>query len=369
MLALISPLIIRGTIDNTVRGHIALHLWCSGGGEPLHIEMPGNCLQDIAGCRVQFENRQHLSNETREADVLSMLRAHKGSFTAGDITLSRRVRTGKAGAERVHNLLSIEFFVEARVRVLIECPQFRFRILPGNWRAGWEEDAVQRLLNREAMHEHVLCNVEQFRGSAITQTGPGFPPCEWDARLNRAEAYMAIMPSIHEKYRCMPGGYLSEAYVVDRPDILTMAAMEQDAGRPLPREHHWEILDFVEPEYVEDVAQAMRHPLFRTTSSVTESVHRHLIAPAGKGVSKHVAANFLGHYAGIISHILATILLTQAADYPHALASQRITNLRQRLTRLHELAAPLPTEHREPLLRAVNELMKNLQDYGSTIRL
>ncbi len=369
MLALISPLVIRGTIDNTVRGHVALHLWCCGGGEPLHIEMPGNCLQDIAGCRVEFEHKQHLSNETREADVLALLRAHRGDFIAGDITLSRRVRTGKGSKHCLHNLLSIEFFVEARVRVLIECAQFRFRILPGSWRSGWEEDAVQRLLNREAMHEHVLYSVNHFRGSAVALTGPGFPPCEWDARLNRAEAYMAIVQSVHEKYRSMPGGYLSEAYVVDRPDILTMAAIDRDAGRALPRAHRWEILDFIEPEYVDDVAQAMQHPLFCATAEMTAAVQRHLIAPAGKGVDQKIAATFLGHYAGIISHILSTILLTQEADYPHAPATQRMANLRQRLARLHELVAPLPPHHREPLLHAVNNLLKSLQDYCSTIHL
>ncbi len=369
MLALISPLIIRGTIDNTVRGHIALHLWCSGGGEPLHIEMSGNCRQDIAGCRVQFENRRHIGNTMHEADVLGQLRAHRGAFVAGDITLSRRVRTGKRGRGCVHNLLSVEFFVESRVRVLIESSEFRFRILPGNWRPGWEEDAVQALLNREAMHEHVLYTVANFRGSSVALTGPGFPPCEWDARINRAEAYMAIVPSVHEKYRSMPGGYLSEAYVVDRPDILTMAAIDQDEGRPLPREHRWEIIDFIEPEYVDEVVQAMQHPLFCTTSEVTDAVRHHLIDPAGADVDKRIAAVFLAQYAGIISHILSTLLLTQEADYPPAQANQRMTNLRQRLTRLHELAAPLPGRHREPLHTALNKLLRGLQDYGSTIRL
>ena len=54
MLADLTPIIRNGIIDNTTRGTIRLMLWCEGETAPIALEMAGNCLQDIAGCRVKF---------------------------------------------------------------------------------------------------------------------------------------------------------------------------------------------------------------------------------------------------------------------------------------------------------------------------
>ncbi len=367
MLALITPLVTHGVIDNTARDRIVLELHLSSGAPPLHLGMSGNCLQDIAGCRVEFENRlARTPSSEQEPEVVQLLRQHEGLFLAGDITLSRRECTGSA----VHNLLSIEFFVESRVRVLLQVAKFRFTIARGSWRLSHEEEAVQRLLNREVMHEHVLYSVRHYRGAAVAHTGPDFPLCAWDVRLNRAEAYMSIIPTLREKYRCEPGGHLSEAYLVDRTDLLTAAAEEEDAYGHRPtrrREHAWEMLDFVEPEYVDQVSQAMHHPLFREASRMTSAVQEHIISPCGKSVDREMAQVFIPLYSSLVSHLLSTLLLTMEEECPLELAARRMENLRQRLANLGEGIETLPDAHRAPLQRALSNLSSCLSSFCSSL--
>ncbi len=370
MLAFIAPLITRGVIDNTAPGRIALELELASGGEPLCLELQGNCLQDIAGCRVTFENglvaRPGAEDEVhQEAEIVRIIRTHQGKFYAGDITLSRREYTGST----LHNLLSIEFFIDSRIRVLLQSVRFRFTIVRGSWRQSNEEDAVQRLLNREVMHEHVLYSVRHFRGATVALTGPNFPLCHWDVRLNRAEAYMSIMPTLREKYRSEPGGHLSEAYLVDRTDLLTEAAESEDAhghGSSHCCVHSWEMLDFVEPEHVDQVTQAMYHPLFHDTSRLTEAVKEHIIDQYGKAVQKEMVQTFIPLYSSLVSHILATLLLTMDVQYSVETAALRMETLRRRLTDIGEGIAPLPSPPRTPLTKALTTLATSLSTYSST---
>ncbi len=368
MLAFITPAVARGVIDNTQRDRIVLELSLSDGGEPLRLEMQGNCLQDIAGCRVEFENGMVApprAEGEQEPEVLQLLRAHKGAFLAGDITLSRRERTGKT----LHNLLSIEFFVDARVRVLLQTVRFRFTITRGSWRLSAEEAAVQRLLNREVLHEHVLYSVRHYRGATVALTGPDFPICHWDARLNRAEAYMSLIPTLREKYHSEPDGYLSEAYLVERTDLLTEAAETEDAygHGAARRERAWEILDFMEPEHVDQVTRAMHHPLFYDTSRLTEAVQEHILCQCGKAVAQELALSFMPLYAGMVSHILATILLTMERGYSVEMAARRMETLQRRLADLTEGIATLPTAQRSALQKPLYTLTTSLSAFCSTL--
>ncbi len=368
MLAFITPLVTRGVIDNTRRDCIVLELHLNNGSEPLHIRLRGNCLQDIAGCRVEFENALAAApaEDGREPGALKLLREHNGAFLAGDITLSRREFTGRS----VHNLLSVEFFVETRVRILLQTVNFRFTVRPGAWRLRPEEDAVQRLLNREVLHAHVLYCVEHFRGPTVALTGAGFPLCEWDKRLNRAEAYMSIMPTLHEKYRCEPGGYLSEAYLVDRTDILTDAAEEEDAyghGITRYREREWELIDFVEPEQADQVSQAMHHPLFEATNAMTDAVHEHILAPCAKHAPHEAQSTFATLYSSTVSHILSTLLLTMDEDYSAEVAALRLENLQRRLRVMAEAIVCLPAPHRLPVEKALSTLAASLESFHSSL--
>lgn len=338
MLAMLAPLIARGVVDNTTRGRIVLQLWGIDGGEPIELAMEGNCLRDIAGCRVSFTNLAAAAEQQEEHPVLARLRAPLPALTAGDMTLSRRLPE-EDNRRMTGNALSLEFFVGAEHRILIETAAFSYDISLPQWTMSWEEENAQQFLNMEALRAHVDYNTEHFCGPALAEMREsGFPPCIWDTRLNHAEARMAIYASIRTKYLYEKGGELSEAYVMGRTDILSRKAAEDEAHlppEPGSERREWEILDFVEPQYAKEVRRAMRHPLFYATSQLTAIVQEQLLQQGKRGPAEREAAeHFINRYAALVSQLLATILLTRQKQYPQDLATRRLHHLSERLKNL-----------------------------------
>lgn len=369
MLAVISPLVERGVIDNTVRDLIDICLWCVDGLAPLHYRMQGNCLRDIAGCRVEFVNKLVVKPlpDAAELPLMHRLREPGTAVLTGDITLSRRVvETNNRRA--VTNQLSLEWFVGTEMRLLVESSDYTFTLSLPSWEMSGEEENVQRLINREHLRAHVQTSVRRYRGPSLAQLGEDLPPCDWDYLLNKAEAYMAIYPTLREKYAADPDGHLSEAYVMDRLDFLGKEAEADEAHMPPESdagEHTWEVMDFIDKPWGESVHRAMHHPLFLETSRVSAVVQEKLL---GNGTASGSAEEeFVRSYAGIVSHILSTILLTQQADCPAALACTRVKVLCQRLRMLPSLCRRMPVSRRVPLMEATQSLLNHLEEFITTI--
>ena len=77
----------KGEIDNRRRDHVRGQIWLVGRDKPIRLDLSGNCLRDLAGCFVKFENPQ--AKPAADEDVAL---ADKQSGVAGEITASRRVR-------------------------------------------------------------------------------------------------------------------------------------------------------------------------------------------------------------------------------------------------------------------------------------
>lgn len=371
MLALLSPLVTRGVIDNTLRELIDLRLWFTDNSEPLHLRMRGNCLRDIAGCRLEFTNTAAGSPPAFFPPIVNDLRQSAGSarIVAGDITYSRRVLE-KDNRRGVANVLYIEFFVDEILRVLLEFNAVSYDISMPQWEQSWEDDNLQTLLNMEALRAHVDANVKRYNGPSMTGLGEDMPPCDWDYRLNRAEACMAIYPTIHEKYAPIPGGYLSAAFVMNLTDFLGKEAAEEEANMPPdPKvtERDWNVLDFMAPQE-QELNRAMHHPLFEEAAKMTAVVHEHLLYRNGRKLreSKEGVA-FLSLYASIISHLLSTLLLTGQDHYSSALAAQRMEALCKRLSALAQMFDTLPPDSRPPLQDAAESLMRNMRLFITSI--
>lgn len=371
MLATISPLIERGVIDNTLQGLIDLRLWYTDNSEPLHLRMRGNCLRDIAGCRLEFTNRTAARSTVALPPLVHELRRLAGAanFTAGDITFSRRVLE-KNNRHGVSNILYIEFFVNDDIRVLMEFPALSYTLSLPQWEQSWEGDNLQSLLNMEALRAHVQANVRQYRGPAMAGLGEDMPPCEWDYRLNKAEAHMAIYPTIHEKFAPIPGGYLSAAFVMNRTEFLGKEAAEDEANMPPDPEviaRDWDVIDFMAP-YENDVRRAMRHPLFEEAARMSTLVQDNVLNRNGKQThhGKEDEA-FLALYSSIVTHMLSTILLTGQELYSSALAAQRMEALCKRLTVLAGMLETLPPTGRAAMQAAAESLMRNMRLFIATI--
>lgn len=367
MLALITPLITRGVIDNTTRGVTHLTFWGVDEGEPIDFILEGNCLRDIAGCRVTFTNRQTTRAQKEEHPVLKQLRSHsQGHVQMGDITLSRRVPE-QDNRRALSNQLSIEIFVQRETRLLIETADFDYDISLPQWEMSWQEANSQAFLNMEALRDHVAYNVSRFEGAAVLIIHEEkLPSCSWDARLNRAEAYMAIHPTIRAKYRHEINGQMSEAYVMDRTDLLNQMAAEDEAHMPpeSSNERPWDVLDFVLPDHAKAVKEAMHHPLFQETSRLTALVQKHIMVRENAG--KPEAEEFIKRYAGVVSYILATILLTRQSSFPVDLASRRV-QISQRL--IQDLCARSHRVNQDIanlFCEAAGLLISKLEDFAAT---
>ena len=121
--------VVRGEIDNRVKGIVRGKLWLQGSAEPLTLELTGNAHADLAGCLLTFTNRQKPVPMRDPGDLRLLQRG-----TIGDLTASRKVRVPAVPMEeflnwpegkgqppsRWANCLYLEWFSEANGRVVVE---------------------------------------------------------------------------------------------------------------------------------------------------------------------------------------------------------------------------------------------------------
>ncbi len=77
--------VVRGEIDNRVKGMVHGRIWLEGRAEPWTLELKGNAHPDLAGCLLTFSNP--LECVPLLAAVPSLQRG-----TVGDLTASRKTR-------------------------------------------------------------------------------------------------------------------------------------------------------------------------------------------------------------------------------------------------------------------------------------
>ena len=142
--------VVRGEIDNRVKGIVRGRIWIEGRAEPVVLELKGNAWPDLAGCRLTFTNPQQ---RVPHAHLDSLHPLQHGSI--GDLTASRKVRVfdvplpdaldmihrKEKPSEHMANCLYLEWFSEANGRVVIESADYELTISAPEWRLTPEEDA------------------------------------------------------------------------------------------------------------------------------------------------------------------------------------------------------------------------------------
>ena len=81
----IDEFLVRGEIDNRVRGRVVGRLWFAGRAGAVELELDGNAWRDVAGRRLVFVNPQS------KPGISEGLRG-KQTGVVGDITASREVK-------------------------------------------------------------------------------------------------------------------------------------------------------------------------------------------------------------------------------------------------------------------------------------
>jgi len=178
--------VVRGEIDNRVKGIVRGRIWLQGRAEPLKLELKGNAHRDLAGCKLAFTNRQKPAPLHDPEDLRTLQRG-----TIGDLTASRKVRVPTVSMEeflnwpkgkgkpptRWANCLYLEWFSEANGRVVIESTDFELNISAPEWRLTSEEDAArakQAAAGMDGFMKKLTEAIEQH------QRGQKDPETEWD---------------------------------------------------------------------------------------------------------------------------------------------------------------------------------------------
>lgn len=155
--------ILRGEITNEVRGRVTGRLWLANREEPVELNLRGNCLRDLAGCRLRFEN----PNPRPDPAAAKLASVQEGA--TGDLTASRKTRIPTVSEEelldlldnrqpipgRVVNCLYLEWFSESSGRVVIESTDFRLNVDLPRWHMTAEAEREQIRENQSNFHSYL----------------------------------------------------------------------------------------------------------------------------------------------------------------------------------------------------------------------
>jgi hypothetical protein len=203
--------VVRGEIDNRVKGIVRGKVWVEGRAEPIVLELKGNAWPDLAGCLLTFTNP---GKRIPDPHLDSIARLQRGSI--GDLTASRKVRVfdipveeaylmakrGEKAPEHMANCLYLEWFSEANGRVVIESPDYQLTISAPEWRLNPQEDeerAQQAAAGMDAFMRRLTEAIEQH------QRGQKDPEAEWDE--HDYEKFLKESAARTDKFMELPDKY------------------------------------------------------------------------------------------------------------------------------------------------------------------
>jgi hypothetical protein len=229
----IDKALVRGEISNDERGVVTGQIWLAGRKDPLILRLTGNCLRDLAGCRLSFHN----PHPDLEANIEALSSEQRGAV--GDMTASRKVRVPTVSdaeifelAERnekvpwrLANCLYLEWYSEENGRVLIETTRCALEISAPAWRMGMKEEQEQLLASQRHFHDFL----EAITGESLTdavEERPAQPAAEeadeaslpdsrelfddelnefeWEQELREADRNAAAYQEAFDKYKDHP---------------------------------------------------------------------------------------------------------------------------------------------------------------------
>ncbi len=154
--------LIRGEIDNRVRGLVRGTLWFVGRAEPVILELKGDPWRDLAGHVLRFTNPAPSPAEAGKLE--GFVSRQVGSV--GDITASRKVKVPECTMDELMeffeakkpfpwhwgNSLYLEWHSERNGRVVIESATYQLEIVgEAAWTMNAHEETEQREANGQAM--------------------------------------------------------------------------------------------------------------------------------------------------------------------------------------------------------------------------
>ena len=235
--------VVRGEIDNRVKGIVNGRIWVEGRADPIVLELKGNAWPDLAGCLLTFTNPQ---KRVPHHHLDSLRPLQRGSI--GDLTASRKVRVyevpieevfkmherGEKAPEHMANSIYLEWFSEANGRVVIESADYEVTISAPEWRLTAEEDEQRAIQAAEGMQGFMQRLTEAIEQQQRGQKDPEEE--EWDEHdyekfLKESDARTEKYGELLDKY-----GHSDEAEEKIAQEMgwnkeLTEEEQEQEARR------------------------------------------------------------------------------------------------------------------------------------------
>ena len=232
--------VVRGEIDNRLKGMVRGKIWVEGRAGPVVLELKGNAWPDLAGCLLTFANPQKRIPHQHLASLHPIQRG-----TIGDLTASRKVRVfdipmpeaygmcqrGEKPPEHMANSLYLEWFSEANGRVVIESADYELTISAPEWRMTPEEEAARAKQAASGMDDFMRKATEAIEQH---QRGQKDPDAEWDE--HDYEKFLKECDARTDKYMELLDKY------GDSPEAEEKIAKEMGWLRELtedPPSHEW----------------------------------------------------------------------------------------------------------------------------------
>lgn len=141
--------IVRGEIDNRIKGIVRGRIWLVGRPKPILLKLRGNAHRDLAGCLLRFTNPAPPIPNPH----LEYLRPYQFG-TIGDLTASRKVRVfdipldealellrrGESPPEHRANCLYLEWFSHRNGRVVVESTDYQLTLSAPEWQLTAEDE-------------------------------------------------------------------------------------------------------------------------------------------------------------------------------------------------------------------------------------
>jgi hypothetical protein len=178
MIVCLESSVLGGYLTNEVPGLVTGMLHLTGQKQPVRIELVGNFLQDIAGCRVDFHNPLPEMNEASVDAITPLQSGYTGVMTASyRVAKIPRRRAAKASSilpvpPGLKNLLFFEWFNQDNQRVLIQSWHLQVRVSAPRWQLTKDEENALLRQNR-ARRKHFLLGERQCGPHADALHSPG----------------------------------------------------------------------------------------------------------------------------------------------------------------------------------------------------
>ena len=158
--------LIRGEVDNRIRGRVTGRLWFTGRTDPVVLELKGNPWRDLAGHVLRFINP-----EPKSGDLGSFSSLQRG--VTGDITASRKVKVPDCSMDELMvyfearkpfpwhwgNSLHLEWHSETNGRVVIESASYQLEL---DSDCTWSMDEATEQEQRTANGQKMVAFMEQL---------------------------------------------------------------------------------------------------------------------------------------------------------------------------------------------------------------